>query len=146
MYSVDGKGNLLRLEKAAFFPVRQTKGGFVTTRTIEWRTPNETSQVRIAQTGDTHLEFVMRFPPGGDPTKFKLYGLDKAKGMRIVTVLAQKDEMIRKRVESRERLFDFDLKKVSDDVYEFVLNTKLPPGEYVFESTGSTDGFCFGID
>ncbi len=101
--------------------------------------------MHLSETGDRPVEFMVRMPPGGDPTKFILYEFDEGKGYRVVTLRQVKDQVIRTKVESEAHTFEIEVKAISDNVYRLVPTQKLPQGEYGFGTLTANDAFCFSV-
>lgn len=146
VYAIDNGGtSLARLEKGTFFTKKVVRGGIATKTTTEAQVQGEHSPVHLSETGDRPVEFMVRMPPGGDPTKFILYEFDEGKGYRVVTLRQVKDQVIRTKVESEAHTFKIEVKAISDNVYRLVPTQKLPQGEYGFGTLTANDAFCFSV-
>lgn len=72
---------------------------------------------------------------------FKLYKLEQDKKSRKVAIVSMGIGKANNRDES---LIDFNMKKVGDNLYEYVLSAPLEKGEYVF--TNSMTYFTFSVE
>ena len=88
----------------------------------------------------------MKLTTAGDPAKFRLWGLDVHKNLRVATISVVQKKTLSTKVQDKQRVFDFDVKKVGDNVYRLVPTSKLPPGEYGFTTNDPQVAFCFGVD
>jgi hypothetical protein len=101
----------------------------------------ESSPIKL-QAGRIH-EFEVQLANGADPSKFHLFLFDSKNGKREVTVA--KASGFTRSTQSGMGTVLFDIAKVSDTVYRFVLGANTPPGEYGFSATDSQEVFAFSL-
>ena len=146
IFSIDkAETTLTRLEKQIAF-AKKVRRESVTTSSIaiEAQVKGEKSSVRL--NADSIPQFVVKLTAAGDPAKFRLYGFDIRKGLRVVTLSVLQKKLLSQKSAAKDRTFDFDVKKVGENVYRIVPAAKLPPGEYGFTTNDPQVAFCFGIE
>jgi hypothetical protein len=97
-------------------------------------------QSRVRLTEASSLVFILRLPPGVDPTSYGLFVLATVNGSRRTQA----------RPGNRGGLVTWpvDIEKNDESsLITYALTVRdLPTGEYSFSPSSSNDGYCFGVD
>ena len=136
-YRDPATNNLVPLDRETI-SVKVSPGFFKAS--AKMRVPGTTAKLRLK--AEPKPEFIIQLANGVDPNKIKLYLL-KVDGDKRVTTVATASGFGSK---TELKTLPFDVTKWGQNSYKLVPSQPLAPGEYTFNSTESTDAFCFAIE
>ncbi len=144
--SMDENGSLTALERQTPETKIKIKGlGFGGGESL-LRFKGEQSTVRFKS--DQKITFVVRVASQAiDPMSLiEFYRFDSKKGYRQLTIAKVGSIGTNSKTTISEYTVQFNAAKYGESSFKVVPANALPSGEYCLSTSGTKDGFCFGID